>query len=77
MGMFDTVNIPCPKCQTPNEFQSKGGDCLLQTYTLENAPKDVLLDVNRHSPITCRECGTKYQVDLITSIKYIVQEVTE
>ena len=48
MGMFDTVNIPCPKCQTPNEFQSKGGDCLLQTYTLETAPKNVLLDVNRH-----------------------------
>jgi len=68
MGMFDTVNIPCPKCKTLNEFQSKGGDCLLQTYTLEDAPNDVLLDVNRHAPIICRKCKTKYKIELDVKI---------
>ena len=77
MGMFDTVNIPCPKCKTLNEFQSKGGDCLLYTYTLENVPNNVLLDINRHSPITCRKCGTKYEIELIIDITAIVHEVTE
>ena len=75
MGMFDTVNVPCPKCGTFNEFQSKGGDCLLSTYTLENAPNDVLLDVNRHSPVTCRNCKTKYKVELDIKIISTVKDV--
>jgi hypothetical protein len=75
MGMYDTVNIPCPKCETLNEFQSKGGDCLLSCYTLEDVPNDVLLDINRHSPITCRNCNTKYEVGLIVKIITCVREV--
>jgi len=63
MGMFDSVYVKCPKCETENEFQSKSGDCFCLSYTLENCHEDVLSDVNRHSPCRC-ECGTFYEVDI-------------
>jgi hypothetical protein len=64
MGMFDSVMVPCPKCGTRSEFQSKSGRCLLDTFTLENAPDDVLLDVNRHGPHKCVECDTLFVVEI-------------
>lgn len=63
MGMFDSVNVECPKCKTLLEFQSKSGDCLLDTYTLDTCPIDVLIDVNRHAPIECPNCKSKVQID--------------
>ena len=35
----------------------------MNTYTLDNAPIDDLIDVNRHAPFTC-ECRTKFSVDV-------------
>jgi len=72
MGMFDTVNVPCPTCQTVAGFQSKSGDCLLMEYTLEEAPSDVLTDVNRHGPVTCEKCGTRYGVKLTVTTVVVV-----
>lgn len=65
MGLFDTVLVNCPKCGKENEFQSKGGDCSLNVYTLEDCPGDVLSDVNRHSPHTC-DCGELFSVDVFS-----------
>lgn len=65
MGMFDSVWVECPKCKTENEFQSKSGDCILANYDLKNCPPDVLINVNRHSPVKC-ECGVQYEVDINT-----------
>jgi len=62
MGMYDTVNVPCPKCGEVQGFQSKSGQCLLQEFDLDNCPPDVLQDVNRHSPATCTKCNTKFWV---------------
>ena len=76
MGMFDSVYVPCPKCGELNEFQSKGGDCLLNESTLENAPANVLLDMSRHSPVICQNCGTKYEVKLTVSIAKEIIEVS-
>jgi hypothetical protein len=64
MGMYDTVIVPCPKCQTKTEFQTKSGECTLAEYTLEDVPEDVLGDINRHAPATCRECGVRFHVKL-------------
>ena len=61
--MFDSVMVKCPICGQENEFQSKSGECFLEVYTLENCPDDVMVNVNRHSPIECR-CGTLYEVDI-------------
>ena len=64
MGVYDTVTIPCPKCGEPYNAQSKGGDCVLAHYTLEEAPTDVLTNVNRHAPFECDKCGTIFHVEL-------------
>lgn len=63
MGMYDSVMVKCPKCGKENEFQSKSGECLLDVYTLENCPNDVMVNVNRHSPCKCN-CGFNYEVDI-------------
>lgn len=63
MGMYDSVWVKCPKCGTVNEFQTKGGDCFLVNYDLENCPDDVMADVNRNSPCHC-DCGAFYKVDI-------------
>ena len=62
MGCYDTVIVRCPECDTDNDLQSKGGDCLLRTFTLLNCPLDVLMDVNRHTPAVCHHCGTCFRV---------------
>lgn len=62
MGMYDTVLVRCPACATPAEFQTKSGPCMLDTFTLAEAPDDVLEGVNRHAPATCAKCGTRFGV---------------
>ena len=62
--MYDTVVVPCPTCGETGEFQSKSGECKLETYALDDAPDDVLLDVNRHAPSRCHACGTLYSVEV-------------
>lgn len=66
--MFDSVWVKCPKCGSENEFQSKSGMKILGCYDLENAPEDVMIDVNRHSPCECEECGTLYEVDVLNRV---------
>ena len=63
MGLYDSVMVKCPNCGTENEFQSKSGDCLLEDYTLENCPDDVLENVNRHAPIDCIVCDILYSIN--------------
>lgn len=73
MGLYDSVNVPCPNCGELSEFQSKGGDRLLRCYTLDNCPSDVLSDINRHSPNQCEPCGTWFEVEL--EIRYVNPKV--
>ena len=61
MGVYDTVFVPCPDCGEVYPAQSKSGDCLLQDFELNEAPHDVMADVNRHAPFTC-ECGCVFEV---------------
>jgi hypothetical protein len=60
MGCFDTVMVPCPVCRKRIGFQSKSGPCDLAVYQYEDAPADVLEDVNRHAPYTCDECSAVF-----------------
>jgi len=64
MGLYDTIRAPCPQCGTVSEFQSKSGECLCETFTLEDCPMDVLRGANRHSPNTCEKCGTLFSLDI-------------
>ncbi len=62
MGIYDTVEVPCPKCGKIAYFQSKSGECLMANYTLQNVPDDVFKDINRHTPCKCRDCQTLFFV---------------
>lgn len=64
MGMFDTVHIACPNCDTMNDVQSKGGDCVLAEYHgLDNTPSDVLGGLLLpHRVISCKACLVRYRV---------------
>jgi hypothetical protein len=75
MGMYDSVMVNCPQCGKEHEFQSKSGDCLLEVYTLENCPDDVIANVNRHSPCKC-DCGALFQVDIATRKAVVVNETS-
>lgn len=65
MGVFDTIWAKCPECGEESGFQSKSGECLLRDYDLENCPKDVLWDANRHSPNECDNCGAFFEIERI------------
>lgn len=45
MGMFDSIFVPCPRCNASTEFQSKAGECSLTIYTLDIAPPEILQDL--------------------------------
>lgn len=69
--MFDEVRVPCPNCGTIYVAQSKGGDCVLRTYDLAEAPSDVLGDLNRGSDMVCgnENCGIRFRVRLIPIVE--------
>lgn len=46
MGMFDTVQVDCPNCGHELDFQSKAGPCILATYTPNNVPIEIALDLH-------------------------------
>jgi NMD protein affecting ribosome stability and mRNA decay len=55
MGMFDSVMVDCPTCGHKIEHQSKVGDCVLDVFSLENAPYDVAISI-LNEPEFCRKC---------------------
>lgn len=62
MGCYDTVWIPCPKCNESYGAQSKSGPCALSNYQFPDAPAEIMADVNRHAPFHCQKCGTVFEV---------------
>lgn len=77
MGMFDTVLIECPVCGTKTSYQSKIGECNLNTYTLHNAPLLVLADVKDECDrdrLYCEKCNTKILVEVEVRIRVITDE---
>jgi hypothetical protein len=62
MGTYDSIIVNCPNCGKQHLFQSKGGECLLRVFALEDCPDDVMSNVNRHSPYEC-SCGVLIEVD--------------
>jgi transcription elongation factor Elf1 len=68
--MYDEVRVKCPECGSVHYAQSKGGDCLLRTYNLEDAPQDVLSDVNRH-PMNCQDCGASFKVEVVSMCRVV------
>lgn len=55
MGMYDSVRVVCPNCESSLEFQSKAGECRLKEYELDNVPPSIAGDLIGES-VYCR-CG--------------------
>lgn len=66
MGVYDIIIAKCPECNTENDFQTKGGECILRTYKIEEAPRNVMYDANRHTPQHCEneKCDKLLFVDI-------------
>ena len=64
MGLYDTVRLQCPKCNTKNSFQSKGGECLMFSYDASDAPFNVLMNIDRHGATQCRHCETWFEPEV-------------
>lgn len=62
--MVDTILANCPVCGEENQFQTKGGECLLMEYSLEDCPDDALSDANRHQDYNKCECGALLIIDI-------------
>jgi len=56
MGLFNSIFIPCPQCDSRVEFQTKSGTKELIDFSISNVPaqelKGILGDVK-----VCNNCG--------------------
>ena len=66
MGMYDIVWVPCPKCGTKHECQSKSGPSGLEEFEMDAAPLQVMAGINDLSPYRCQECGSYFKVEIQT-----------
>jgi hypothetical protein len=60
MGVYDEVACECPSCGNTVLFQSNAGECCLCTYNSENAPPEVLEDIDGEYS-TCENCGCTFK----------------
>ena len=63
MGMFDRVFLKCPNCKETLEFQSKGGECILNQYTEKNVSWDVALSINGEI-VKCPKCSKNIKLKI-------------
>lgn len=56
--MYDTVVAECPECGGSFIWQSKGGPCTMETFSVENAPLEVLT-VARDGRCVSKQCDVK------------------
>lgn len=67
MGMFDSLWVRCPNCNTKVEFQSKSGECGLYDYDVHNVPASIAGDVDGQS-MQCPGCKSYVKLKTITII---------
>ena len=64
MGLFDIILVKCPNCNGTLEFQSKGGECVLEKYTEKNVPWEVVLPVVGNI-IKCPKCSKNIKLKVV------------
>lgn len=72
MGIFDSVIVRC-FCGGEIEFQSKAGECILQTFEIEKVPRKVAIDISGNSSV-CNKCNKEYMIS--TYFKILLPECT-
>ena len=62
MGLYDTVTFNCPCCGERFDEQTKSGESKLKTYTIYNAPANVIGGLcGPQDVFTCKK-GTKFRI---------------
>ncbi len=75
MGCYDTIEFHCPDCGEIIYAQSKGGERMMENYKHTSVPDDVASDCNRHSPVTCHGCGSKWEFEYPRNICLTLRKV--
>jgi hypothetical protein len=65
MGLFDSVWADC-ECGEDLEFQSKAGACELLNYKPDEAPKEIVDDLNGQVRI-CPSCGQSVWLTILVT----------
>ena len=67
MGCFDTLCFQCPSCAEIISEQSKAGECSLSSYSLENAPLNIIADINyygKKGQLYCEHCKVQLELEV-------------
>ena len=77
MGCFDTVVVTCPFCKELIGIQSKAGKCMMEEYDLQDAPLEVLGDINNE--VHECDCGASLKVSvsysaILSIVQYPIKE---
>jgi phage FluMu protein Com len=71
MGMFNTIEMPCPKCGKMMSEQDKPGD---GNYNDLSSPVDLVTGINViGSYIRCRPCNTLFELESIEPLPEKIQ----
>jgi len=73
MGMFDTVKLECPACGEETSFQTKDGECTLETYSLKNISGSIAEGL-KYKDVHCNYCQVAIRFE--TYVEVHVKAVT-
>lgn len=59
MGMYDSINFTCPKCEGRVEVQSKAGDCALHEYAPDAVPIVIAKSIEG-DVVWCESCDISF-----------------
>ena len=76
IGMFDSIYVNCPNCESSIEMQIKVGFCTLQSYNIHNAPLSLLAGVVDNIE-KCNECNTMFRIALVHKPVVEAQKLTQ
>lgn len=65
---MNIIFIPCPKCgrKYSVEIELKNSKVMnIHHYDLDDAPKNLWIYINKHSPFECLNCGSKFNVKFV------------
>lgn len=70
MGMYDSLYVDCPKCKNELEFQSKSGQCFLQSCKKNSLTPEIAVGMNGDI-VRCEFCNKR--IRLVCKIPRIVK----
>ncbi len=74
MGLYDSVNFSCPRCDDLIEVQSKAGKCVLASFPSDEVPLAIAADIagEKH---WCSKCSREWTVVSINAPPVVVMRL--